>query len=345
MMRGAVFNGGSEIYGDKIIMTPRCHTNYIRKSYFDREKGIERFYMENYRSRVCILESSDGIKFKSRDNIVLKGEEKEFKHGIEDIRIIRFMNGEYVLIGCGKKIPPFKGSGGDRIAIYSTMDFQNIIYRGIIDVFDSRNAIIFPELIDGKLYAIFRFHPNIHINELKGGLDQLYNPEEREYRELWKEIYHNKERSLLLEAGKYPHEMEKIGGGPPPIKTAEGWLMIYHAVGYIDRWITGQYGLSEPISRGYSISVAVLDINDPQKVLYRTKYPVYIPGKPWEYRGSEKYPVDVPYVVFPTGAFIVRDRLVIYAGAGDKYMILLSASVNDILDYVVKYGEKVKSYS
>ena len=164
--KGAVFNGGVGIYKDSIIMSPRCHTNYIKKSYYDEEIGLKRHYMENYISKVCILESRDGLSFKRKDRIIIEGREKDFKYGIEDIRIINFKKKEYILIGCGKKIPPFKGSGGDRIAIYTTYDFENFSYRGIIDTFDSRNALIFPEYIDGKLYMIFRFHPNIHITLL-----------------------------------------------------------------------------------------------------------------------------------------------------------------------------------
>jgi predicted GH43/DUF377 family glycosyl hydrolase len=337
MFRGAVFNGGAEIYRDHIILSPRCHNKYIRKSYFDEEKGITRYYMENYISKVCFLESEDGISFR-KSGIVIEGVESDFKYGIEDIRIVKFENDEYILVGCGKKIPPFKGSGGDRIAIYTTYDFRDIVYRGIVDAFDSRNSLLFPEFIDNKLYMIFRFHPNIHIDVLSEGLEQIYNPEK--YYEEWKEIYQRREDNLLIKAGKYVHEAEKVGGGPPPIKTKEGWLLIYHAVGHIDNVITSIYGLKTSIKRGYSISAALLDINDPTKVLFRTKYPVYIPHKPWEYEGNREYPVDIPYVVFPTGSLIINDRLVIYAGSGDKYMILLSAKLENLLDYIIKYGER-----
>lgn len=340
IMKGAVFNGGATIYEDKIILMPRCHMGYTRKKYVDDRTGLIRYYMENYKSEVCVLESGDGVNFKKRDDIKLKGEENgDFKYGIEDIRIIKFENNEYFLIGCGKKTPPFKGSGGDRIAIYTTEDFKRITYRGIVDEFDSRNALIFPEYIDGKIYMIFRFHPNIHISPLQGDLDQLYNP--RKYSMFWKEIYKDRSKNLLLRAGKYSHENEKIGGGPPPIKTREGWLLLYHSVGYIEEWIARQYGLSTSVPRSYSISIALLDENDPSRVRYRGKYPVYIPHKPWEYEGDKNYPVDIPYVIFPTGALIINGKLVIYAGAGDKYMVLLSTDTDSLIDYVVKYGEKL----
>jgi len=337
---GAVFNGGACIFKNKIILMPRCHKNYIRKSYYDEKIGIYRYYMDNYMSRVCILESIDGISFRYRDRIILEGiEDDDFKYGIEDIRIIKFLSDEYFLIGCGKKIPPFKGSGGDRIAIYTTKDFKEIRYRGVIEPFDSRNSVIFPEYIDNKLYMIFRFHPNIHVDYLKYDIEQLYNP--KKYNEDWIRIYKNRARNILLESGKYQHENEKIGAGPPPIKTREGWLLIYHSVGYIDREVTSLYGLSKDIKRGYSISAAILDINDPTKVLYRTKYPLYIPNKPWEYEGNKEYPIDIPYVVFPTGIVQINNKILLYAGSGDKYMILLSADIDYLIDYIIKYGERL----
>jgi len=335
---GSIFNGGATIYGNKIILAPRCHREYVRKSYYNSDTGITRYYMEKYISKVCILESMDGIHFRPRGPLLKESGGGDFEYGIEDVRIINFLDEEYILIGCGKKIPPFMGSGGDRIAIYTTKDFRDIRYRGIINEFDSRNAVIFPEYIDGRLYMIFRFHPNIHIDKLKYGIEQLYNP--RIFRSEWLEIYRNRGRNILLKAGEYPHEDEKIGAGPPPIATKEGWLLIYHSVGYIDKSITKLYGLDKPIVRGYSISAALLDINDPRKVLYRTKLPIYIPSKPWEYEGNDKYPIDIPYVIFPTGLVNVNGRLAIYAGAGDKYMILLSADLDALIDYIVKYGER-----
>jgi len=337
---GAVFNGGANIFKDRIIVMPRCHKNYIRKSYYDKEAGVTRYYMENYISRIYVLESMDGISFKYRDNLFLREmEDDDFRYGIEDVRIIKFSDNEYFLIGCGKKIPPFKGSGGDRIAIYTTRDFKEIRYRGIIEPFDSRNAAIFPEYIDNKLYMIFRFHPNIHIDQLKYGVQQLYDP--KKYTGEWIKIYRNRARNILLKAGRYPHEDEKIGAGPPPIKTKEGWLLLYHSVGYINRDITALYGLNNDIKRGYSISAAILDLNDPTNVLYRTKYPLYIPSKPWEYEGNDNYPIDIPYVVFPTGAIKINSKILIYAGSGDKYMILLSAEIDYLIDYIIKYGDKI----
>jgi beta-1,4-mannooligosaccharide/beta-1,4-mannosyl-N-acetylglucosamine phosphorylase len=149
----------------------------------------------------------------------------------------------------------------------------------------------------------------------------------------WERIYQQADRNILLKSGQYPHEKEKIGPSTQIIKTDKGWLVIYHAVGEINENICGIYGLKEKIKRGYSICAAILDLDDPGKVIYRTKNPIYIPSAPYELYGNDQYPVDVPAVVFPVGAFVQKDKLIIYAGASDKYIILLSCSLRTLLEF------------
>ena len=334
---GAVFNGGVELFRDKMILTPRCHKNYQEDTFFDRNLGQKRRCLENYISEVWTQVSEDGIHFKEFNNVVIRGDgtdHQDFIYGIEDIRIIQYPQ-TYLLVGCGKIKPPFKYKNADRIAIYSTKDFINITYHGIVESFDSRNAIPFADYIGGKLCMLLRFHPNIHLDFLEAGMDQLLNPSKHE--DFWRKIYGRREENLLLEAGRYPHEKEKVGPSTQIIKTDKGWLLIYHAVGEMDLDICKEYGLSEKIERGYSICAALLDLDDPKKVLCRTKNPIYIPSAPYELYGNDQYPVDVPVVVFPTGAIIIENKLLIYCGAGDKYITLLSCKLNHLVDYLWRY--------
>ncbi len=336
---GAVFNGGAEFFEDQIILLPRCHRNYRKGKFFDERLGRDRDCLENYISEVWPLISRDGVHFTRFKNVAIRGDgtdHQDFIYGIEDIRIIKYEKG-YLLVGCGKIKPPFKGSNADRIAIYSTNDFMNIICHGIVEPFDSRNAVPFPEQVNGNLYTLLRFHPNIHIAQLKAGMNQLLNP--AEHRNHWEEIHEQRSENLLLKAGLYPHEKEKIGPGPQLIKTDQGWLLIYHAVGEIDINICKAYGLSKKIERGYSISAALLDLEDPRNVICRTKKPIYIPSAPYELYGNKEYPVDVPAVVFPVGAIVLQNRILIYAGAADKYIILLSCKLDKLISYLLGHCE------
>ncbi len=331
---GAVFNAGAEIFQDKVILVPRCHQGYRRGKFFDEKMGIERFYLENYISEVWPLISDDGIHFTRFQDVVIRGDgtnHQDFVYGIEDLRIIKY-DRKFLLVGCGKIKPPFKGKNADRIAFYSTENFKDFTYHGIVESFDSRNAIPFSEPINGRYYILLRFHPNIHLACLEYGIEQLLNP--AKYKKEWERIYEQRHQNLLLEAGSLPHEKEKIGPSTPLIKTDEGWLLIYHGVGEIEEDICKEYGLTEKIKRGYSICAALLDLENPEKVLCRTRYPIYIPSAPYELSGNEQFPVDVPAVVFPVGAIVKKDKLLLYAGAGDKYVILLSCNLNNLVNYI-----------
>ena len=334
---GAVFNSGAEVFQDKVILMPRCHQGYKKGTLFDKKLSIKRHYLENYISEVWPLMSEDGIHFTRFRNMAIRADgtnHKDFTYGIEDIRIIKY-DQKYLLIGCGKINPPFKGANADRIAIYSTDDFVNITYHSMVKSFDSRNAVPFSEQVNGKYYIMLRFHPNIHLDFLEAGIDQLLNP--TQYIKQWDKIYERKSQNLLLKAGHNLHEKEKIGPSTQIIKTDRGWLLIYHAVGEIKDNICKTYELTGKIERGYSICAALLDIDDPEKVLCRTKNPIYIPSAPYELYGNDEYPVDVPAVVFPVGALVRMDKLILYAGAGDKYIIVLSCNLDNLVNYLCEY--------
>ncbi|PKP61884.1 hypothetical protein CVT91_01510 [Candidatus Atribacteria bacterium HGW-Atribacteria-1] len=332
LQTGAVFNGGAECFDEKVVLVPRCQKDYQRKKSFDEKSKVERYWLDNYISEIWTLISEDGVNFKRYNNIVIRGDgtdHQDFIYGIEDIRIVKHKH-EYILVGTGKIKPPFKGENADRVAIYSTEDFMDITYHGIIDSFDNRNAL--PIFNDDKVYMVLRFHPNINLVVLEGGRDQLLNPSQ--YRKNWEKIYIEKDRNILIEPGKYAHEREKVGAGPPIIKTEKGYLFIYHAVGDIKLDIGREYGIKGETKRAYSVCAAILDLENPKKILCRTKDPIYIPYKPYELEGDEQYPVDVPKVVFPTGAILKNNKLLLYCGAGDKYTILLSCDINKLLDYM-----------
>lgn len=109
--------------------------------------------------------------------------------------------------------------------------------------------------------------------------------------------------------------MLKVGAGPPPIKTKEGWLLIYHGV---DR------------DHVYAAGAALFDLKDPTKVIARTKKPVLEPNEPYEKNG------DVNNVVFPTAAYVMDEKLFVYYSAADKVCCLATIDLENFLDHVFK---------
>ncbi|MBK9734104.1 MAG: pesticidal protein Cry7Aa, partial [Saprospiraceae bacterium] len=175
-----------------------------------------------------------------------------------------------------------------------------------------KNVIFFPRKINSKLYFIHRVKPDIQIVSIDN-LEELTT-------EFWQHYFMHLEDQILL-APKYDHEVSYIGGGCPPIETEYGWLLIYHGV--CDT-ITGYV---------YSACVALLDLENPQKVVARLPYPLFKPELDWELVG------EVNNVCFPTGAIIIEQVLYIYYGAADEHIACASVNVNILLKELMLKSE------
>lgn len=167
-----------------------------------------------------------------------------------------------------------------------------------------KNVVFFPGRINGKIYFIHRIKPDIQIvsvNELSELTPEFWNNYFRHFNE------------HILMTAKYAHEVSYIGGGCPPIKTDEGWLLIYHGVhDTIDGFV-------------YSACAALLDPEDPTKEIARLPYPLFQPDQRWELKG------EVNNVCFPTGAVVHDDTLYIYYGAADEQIACASVSLKKLI--------------
>jgi beta-1,2-mannobiose phosphorylase / 1,2-beta-oligomannan phosphorylase len=168
-----------------------------------------------------------------------------------------------------------------------------------------KNLIFFPRKIDNKFWFLHRIKPDIHIIVAIEKFEDLNT-------EFWQSFFKKFDDYIVL-SPKYDHEVSYIGGGCPPIETAEGWLLIYHGVhdtvsGYV-----------------YSACAALLDLKNPQKEIARLPYPLFFPEKEWELKG------EVNNVCFPTGAIVEDDTLYIYYGAADERIAVASVSLKELL--------------
>jgi beta-1,4-mannooligosaccharide/beta-1,4-mannosyl-N-acetylglucosamine phosphorylase len=116
----------------------------------------------------------------------------------------------------------------------------------------------------------------------------------------------------------------KIGAGPTPIETTEGWLLIYHGV------LTSCNGFL------YSAGAALLDLDEPWKVIHRTSSYIISPQAYYENVG------DVPNVVFPCAALYdaPTGRIAIYYGGADTVTCLAFAKVNELIDFIKEDSRK-----
>jgi len=155
----------------------------------------------------------------------------------------------------------------------------------------NKNAVIFPGRIDGRYVMLHRLDPNIYI---------IYSDDLLEW-------YNNR---LLMRPRSDFWDCVKIGAAGPPIELDEGWLLIYHGV---------------DAKRTYRLGVAMLDRENPERVIYRSKAPILEPDEEYECNGL------VPNVVFSCGAVLRDGRLLIYYGCADTVIGVATFDLDEVI--------------
>jgi len=303
------------------------------------ENGI--FYMlyraagndEKHTIRFGLAISQDGINFKRESNQPVLGPSPEGPDSgcIEDARIVKFDDCFYVtyafrpfppgrywelahdvvlLQDVGENAPVSLKMNIANTALAMTKDFKAWRRLGRItdSNIDDRDVILFPEKINGKFVMLHR---------PKQWIGKKYGPE---HPAIWirfsDDLLTWTEPSTLLIGGISGSWEEKTGGSTPPLKTDKGWLVLYHGVE------NGGCG-------HYRVGAVLLDLNDPTKILARTKTPILEPEEWYEMEGFYKG------CVFPTGNVIVDETLYVYYGAADKYVGLATCNLNELLDFII----------
>jgi len=181
-----------------------------------------------------------------------------------------------------------------------------------------KNLVFFPRRINGKLVFLHRIRPGIQIVSTYSINDLTL--------EFWQDYFHHFEDHIIMDP-HYDHESCYLGSGCPPIETEYGWLLIYHGA-----------RLSEKGVAYSACAAALLDLENPGKVIARLPYALFSPETEWEING------DVNNVVFPTGTALFGDTLYIYYGAADERIacvsLKFSALVAELFTNTVRYERK-----
>jgi len=197
---------------------------------------------------------------------------------------------------------------GPTIGVGWTKDFESFHqYENAFLPFN-RNGVLFPRKIGGNFAMLSRPSDNGHTP-----FGEIFYSESPDL------TYWGKHRHVMAPV-ENSWQATKVGGGPVPIETSEGWLLIYHGV------LTSCNGFV------YSASVALLDREKPWKVIARAKPYVISPQTLYECVG------DVPNVVFPCASLCDAEtgRLAIYYGAADTVTGLAFAYVDELVEFAKK---------
>ncbi len=198
------------------------------------------------------------------------------------------------------------GYHGPTIGLGYTHDFRTFTQLENAFLPFNRNGVLFPRRIDGS-YAMLN-RPSDGGHTAFGDIFYSESPD----------LVHWGRHRHVLEPVPWTWESTKIGPGPTPIETDAGWLMLYHGV------LTSCTGFV------YSMGAALLDLDEPWRVLARGSGFLLAPHVPYEQVG------DVPNVVFACAALVdaPADRLTIYYGGADTVVCMAHAHLSELLAFV-----------
>lgn len=166
---------------------------------------------------------------------------------------------------------------------------------GVVD----KSGCILPEKINGKYVFFHRIFPNILIDYVDNlNFDGTSKWLKGQYK-------------ITVRPDKW--DSRKIGAGAPPIKTKDGWLLIY-------------YGVDDKDASKYHIGAMILDLKNPTKVLYRSDEPILGPTEEYENNGFK------PGVAYPCGAVVKNDELLVYYGGADSVVCVATAHLDTFLE-------------
>jgi beta-1,4-mannooligosaccharide/beta-1,4-mannosyl-N-acetylglucosamine phosphorylase len=270
--------------------------------YHGKFVGVFRADHRNGYPNLHLGRSKDGIHWKIDDAVIrFQREDGSAAPNIlygYDPRLLE-LEGTYYILWCNY-------FHGPTIGIARTNDFKTFTQLENAFLPFNRNGVLFPRKINGQYVMLNRPSDNGHTPF--GNIFLSQSPDM---------TYWGKHR-LVLQTGHHWWKNVKLGAGPVPIETTEGWLLIYHGVcatcsGFI-----------------YSTGAALLDLDDPSKVIVDCENYLLTPEEPYETTGF------VPNVTFPCATVHDADtgRIAVFYGAADTYCALAFTQVDELLAYI-----------
>ena len=322
-----IIKPGAEDWRKAVTFNPGALYENGKFYLYERAAGS----LSPFRTHIGLLESRDGIHFDLiKNRPVFTSEMIGYPEGsVQDARVVKiedlyymsyamqpygfdcFPNGKGIPLYDTSKYPDWKKreypmitqSG---IAISKNkVDFNHLCYTSPEEI-DDRDHVLFPEKINNRFFLLRR--PIEYVGE-KYGTDRpgiwLTSSEDLLS---WSDPF-------LVATSKYEWEGEKIGAATNPLKTKEGWLLLYH-------------GVDE--NSVYRVGALLLDLEDPRKVRARTKKFIMEPSEDYEKEG-----LVIPNVIFPT-SMVNKDGIAyIYYGCCDSCISLATVAIDELLSYLL----------
>lgn len=256
--------------------------------------------------------SDNGVDFTVDSKIVdFKGMElvKETIYHIYDARITKIGDAHYVMFAMDM-------DAGCQLGLGRTTDFETFEFLGIVSQGDIRNGVLFPEKVNGKYLRFDRPNKVQLASGVSSGNTICLSSSD--------DLLHWTTVAEVM-GGRFHYWDENIGSGAPPVKTREGWLHVYHGV-----------AMHFASSNIYQAGVALHDLADPSKVLFRGRYNILEPREVYELTGQ------VPNVVFPCGMIVEEydaegfalpeSKVLVYYGGADTVVGLAVSTIQELIN-------------
>lgn len=197
--------------------------------------------------------------------------------------------------------------GGPLVSLATTKDFKSFTRLGPVMPPEDKDAALFPVRFNGR-WAMFH-RPVAKLPNISTDIWLSFSPDLKHWGD-HQEVIHARRGGWW--------DANKIGLSAPPMETEEGWLILYHGV---------RTTASGSI---YRLGLALLDVEDPTRVIRRSEEWIFGPKAHYEREG------DVDDVVFPCGWVRKNGTVLMYYGAADSCIALATASLDDLVDYILK---------
>ena len=220
--------------------------------------------------------------------------------GVEDPRITYLRDmGEWIISYTAYS------DGGPLVCLAKTRDFHSFERLRAVMPPENKDAALFPDRINGQWAMLHR--PTPAMADVGRHIWISFSPD----------LKHWGDHQILMRARRGGWwDANKVGLSPPPLYTPAGWLILYHGV---KQTVNGVI---------YRLGLALLDLQDPTRVLRRSDEWIFSPEEVYERQG------DVDNVVFPCGWTLKGDELRLYYGGGDSCVALATGSLREIMDYL-----------
>lgn len=295
----SVFNPGAVLFREKFLLMLRV-----------QNRGRETFFLT--------AESHDGVHFDvSNRPVHFRGLDNLSSpvYHCYDARITQ-LEGMFLIMFA------MDMDSGCHLGLARTENFEDFDFLGITTTEDTRNGVLFPEKVDGKYLRLDRPNKVAFDSGLTTGNTIVLS--ESQDLLCWQPV-------APVISGRLHYWDELVGAGPPPVKTREGWLEVYHGVAT---------HLSSIFI--YQVGILLLDLKNPARVIARGPCNILEPREPYELMGQ------VPNVVFPSGLIVKHtddegfalpeSEVVLYYGAADTVVCVATSTVGELTAHARGYG-------